>query len=295
MGLAVPRSIRAFKYLRTASEAEGLLGKAALTRYYVTMLAAHGLRATRHRLPRFMRYRVPEPRLSREVILRSRTGRFVLRRGTADGWVVGGGYEPHVHEFLASALRPGQVFVDVGAHIGRYTVMAGRLLGPGGVVIAVEPGPDNFDALLKNVRQNALANVIPIKAACWSSDGELQMIFSSPVTSFWHRVGPLTESRARVSARSLDTITHDLGLGAIDVIKIDTEGAGPEVLEGARTILSGSPAVQVLFEAIRPHELERSSRTLQELGFTVRRLGGDEYLATRQPAVYSRAPRRLAS
>ena len=274
------RLIQAWKYLRTALDAEGLRGKIVLARYYFAMLATHALRFMLRALPQSVRYRVREPRLSREVALKGETGRFLLRAGTADGWVVGRGYELGVREFLAAVLRPGQVFVDVGAHIGLYTVMAGRLLAPGGVVIAVEPSQDNFEALLKNVQQNGLTNVIPINAACWSNDCELELIPSSTATGFWHRVGPITGHGTKISAKRLDTIFQDLGLGAIDVIKIDAEGASAKVVEGASMILRRFRSVQVLFEVERPGELEGSCRTLHGLGFTVRRLFGNQYLAT---------------
>jgi len=52
---------------------------------------------------------------------------------------VGGCFEPNETAFLASVLRPGMIFVDVGANIGLYTLLAAHLVAPGGTVVAVEP------------------------------------------------------------------------------------------------------------------------------------------------------------
>src|SRR5262245_30307870 len=75
-----------------------------------------------------------------------------LRRGAA--------VEPRTRALFARILRPGDTYLDVGAHVGLHTLVAGRLVGPGGRVIAVEPQPYNCAKVLTNWSINGMAHVI---------------------------------------------------------------------------------------------------------------------------------------
>ena len=76
-------------------------------------------------------------------------------------------YEPHIQKILC--VKPGDVFIDVGAHIGIYTVMMAKRVGKSGLVIAVEPSLSNFRVLCLNLMLNKVSNVvIPIRAAAYS-------------------------------------------------------------------------------------------------------------------------------
>jgi hypothetical protein len=82
--------------------------------------------------------------------------------------------EPGETDFLESRLRAGMTFLDLGAHIGYFSLVAGRLVGPRGLVLAFEPDPRNFELLLANVWRNGLANVVRFpwavgEASCFAS------------------------------------------------------------------------------------------------------------------------------
>lgn len=77
--------------------------------------------------------------------------------------------EPATSRVLLEWLRPGAVFFDVGAHYGYYSVLAGRAVGPGGAVVAFEPGRDTQDILRRNV--HAMANVHVENIAVGDTDG----------------------------------------------------------------------------------------------------------------------------
>jgi hypothetical protein len=72
-------------------------------------------------------------------------------------------YEREVFDKLFNVLRPGSVFIDVGAHIGRYSFPIAKLVGENGLVIAIEPDPLAFKALLMGVKLNNLRNVFSIE------------------------------------------------------------------------------------------------------------------------------------
>src|SRR4030042_2427827 len=89
-------------------------------------------------------------------------------------------YEPWETSIVKRELKPGHVFVDVGAHIGYYTVLASGLVGPGGHVHAFEPAPENYAVLLKNVA--SLINVTSYRMAASLRAGQADF-YLSPINS----------------------------------------------------------------------------------------------------------------
>ena len=85
-------------------------------------------------------------------------------------------FEAHEREFLNRFLRPGDVFVDVGANIGLFTLIAAERVGPGGKVLAFEPTAKTFGRLVDNVQLNKLSNVECFKLALSDSQGHLQLL-----------------------------------------------------------------------------------------------------------------------
>ncbi|HEX4679272.1 MAG TPA: FkbM family methyltransferase [Gaiellaceae bacterium] len=99
-------------------------------------------------------------------------------------------------------------FVDAGAHVGYYTVLAGRLLGPRGLVLAFEPNPRNYELLLANVWRNGLANVVCFPWALSDETGFTDLYLSAE-NSGDHRIYAREEGRPSVPVRTaaLDALT----------------------------------------------------------------------------------------
>jgi FkbM family methyltransferase len=163
-----------------------------------------------------------------------------------------GSYEPHVTREVLRTLRRGSVFVDVGASTGYFTVLAARVVGPEGEVVACEPGPQNQSVLLLNTVVNQLGNVRLVP--CAVSDGSAVLVY--------HRLGggngaiaafdgtPLGMGAGDlVQARRLDDILT--GVARVDLVKIDVEGAEGRVLAGASETLRRY-APTLLFEFSPP-------------------------------------------
>jgi FkbM family methyltransferase len=178
-----------------------------------------------------------------------------------------GEYEPHVTAELMSCLRPDDVFVDVGASLGYYTVLAGRLVGPTGRIVACEPGPQNQTVLSTNVWANRLDNVEVYQVAVSDQSG---FVLYSPATSngsifpFEGDVGSLTVF-ALVQTRPLDIVLK--GFERVNVIKVDVEGAEGLVFRGAALTLKKYRPV--LFFEFSPPALSSVSRmdAREVLGF----------------------------
>jgi FkbM family methyltransferase len=131
-------------------------------------------------------------------------------------------------------LKPklGDVVIDGGAHYGFYTMLASRLVGRGGLILAFEPSFRNYRRLLTNLRLNKIENVRTFNMALGDFDGEGKLYLSG-----YPREHSMVFQRSKyfepVKVRRLDNITDELGLNKVNLIKLDTEGAELKILKGA--------------------------------------------------------------
>jgi FkbM family methyltransferase len=151
----------------------------------------------------------------------------------------------------------GDVVIDVGAHVGRYTIHASKLVGMDGKVIAIEAHPSNFKLLKRNLQLNKSDNnVMALNYAAYSEDkSDLRLFLAgedrgNTIFNTIMESRDATEKFVNVTALKLDTIVHhaDVAPHEINWIKIDVEGAEYEVLRGAQNILSDSKDISVLVE-----------------------------------------------
>jgi FkbM family methyltransferase len=135
---------------------------------------------------------------------------------------------------LKERMRPGFVFVDVGANVGAYALAVAAMAGPGARILAIEPQPDIFERLTFNARQAACPTVKAIACAIGDADGMVTLFVSTNNRgeSSVKTVRGLGEgSSLRVPARTLHGLLRDEGITAIDAAKLDTEGAEDLILE----------------------------------------------------------------
>jgi FkbM family methyltransferase len=160
--------------------------------------------------------------------------------GANPGYALGTS-EPHIQDVLARLLRPGAVFWDVGANVGFFTVIAARLVGEAGHVVAVEPVPENLDALAHNVALNRLQNVTVIPRAAAVDDRQRCMEQAGEPT--WARVvaddapRPADHPLLAVQAIRLDDVASSFAVPEPDVVKIDVEGLECSVVHGMAALL----------------------------------------------------------
>jgi FkbM family methyltransferase len=163
---------------------------------------------------------------------------------------VAGTYETETQEVLVEHVRRGDVVFDIGANAGYFTLLASRLVGPEGRVVAFEPLPRALELLRRHVELNAVENVQVVDAAVSSRDGEA--LFRDDSLT----MGRLTDDGdIRVRLVALDGLCAAGELPVPDVLKIDVEGAELDVLEGARTLLAERhPALLVSTHGRASHE-----------------------------------------
>jgi FkbM family methyltransferase len=139
-------------------------------------------------------------------------------------------------------IRKGEIFVDVGANIGKYAIPAS---GIAKLVLAIEACPETFSYLEKNIAINGLENVIPINCAAWNEDTLIQLYFGD-VSGQSSVKFPVTKRSVTVRAEKLNTTLTRLGIERVNWIKIDVEGAELEVLEGTKeTLMRYRPKIVV--------------------------------------------------
>jgi hypothetical protein len=97
-----------------------------------------------------------------------------------------GAWEPEVLGILKTVLIEGSVFVDVGAHVGYYSLQAAKVVGPSGSIIGVEPNPPIAAKLRHNVKLNGFTNIKVFEAACTDSAKRVRF-FPSAEESSWKR------------------------------------------------------------------------------------------------------------
>jgi len=154
--------------------------------------------------------------------------------------------DPSFEKWMWNLLKPkeGDVFVDVGAHVGKYTCAVARMVGEKGVVVAVEPSPANYITLLKNIQSNNLRNVKVFRVAAYDKDCKLQL-FRGNTAGHNSVKKDMGLGSIEVSAKKLDSIL--LGdFKRVDWVKIDVEHAEYEVLKGmTRTLTRFRPKLIV--------------------------------------------------
>jgi FkbM family methyltransferase len=182
-----------------------------------------------------------------------------------------GSFEPNEFAFLDKVLKPGMVFLDVGANDGYYTLFAAQRVGPGGRVLAFEPSTRERVNLKRNVARNKMGNVTVIPAALGASSGTADLQLAQGVHAGHNTLGHFAndgvqpESVEQVDVRTLDGVARELGLTRIDAMKIDVEGAEASVIAGAREVLAGARPLIVL---------EISDKALRGQGSDAQRLIG---------------------
>lgn len=146
--------------------------------------------------------------------------------------------------FVLHAIRSGELFVDVGANIGAYTVLAASI--PGTRCAAFEPAPETFERLTENIRLNDFGSRVQAnQLAVGVEDGEL--VFTKGLDSVNHVVGPDDDAKERIAVpvKRLDTVLRDENPV---VMKIDVEGYEMLVLQGAEGILKKTSLLAVVLE-----------------------------------------------
>jgi FkbM family methyltransferase len=175
--------------------------------------------------------------------------------------IVRDAYEQSEVGFARSVVGPGDTAIDVGAHIGFYTIQLAEAVGPSGRVHAFEPVAHNADLLKLSIRENAFQDRVTLHhAAVANSGGEATLHYSR---DRFNTGGGFLSSDVQpglLSARVPILRLDDCGIqGRVRLLKVDVEGAEPFVIAGAAQLLARERPTVVC--EVHPEQLARVSRS----------------------------------
>lgn len=189
-------------------------------------------------------------------------------------WIVGsanhgcwlGSYEAEQTARFTSLLESGDVVYDLGAHVGWYTLIASRRVGPSGRVHSFEPLPENLTYLHRHLEMNGCENVSVHRVAVSDASGEAS--FSTADGRFQGRLTDGPESDLTVETVRLNDLVASGRVPPPDLVKIDVEGAETAVLRGAESVLR-SAAPTLMISTHGAGEREASLELLRAYGYGV--------------------------
>ena len=189
--------------------------------------------------------------------------RLLVNPASVEGGVIEQGtYEPLMTATLRHYLRPGSCFVDLGAHVGYFSLIASRLVGSEGSVVAVEPQSRLQAVLQQNVQENECFNVRLVRAIVAAKAGTERLHLASSLntgSSSLFRGTRYWQPTETIRSLTLADLLAKCGLRNVDLMKVDIEGAEYDVLMQAEDVLRAG-LIRVL--AVDIHESVLARRGL---------------------------------
>lgn len=185
------------------------------------------------------------------------------------------GYERETTRLFETLLQEGMTVVDIGAHVGYYTLLAARRVGSRGRVYAFEPELLNYETLRENVRISGYRNVVTMRKAVSNRSGAAKLYLEDNMShSLYLPQG--TRRSIEVETITLDDFFRNLGWPDVHVIKMDIEGAEGTAIEGSAQLIQKCRDVRLIVEFF-PARLGNAGtepgsflRRLKALGFELR-------------------------
>ncbi|MGH6845639.1 MAG: FkbM family methyltransferase [Methylocella sp.] len=155
-------------------------------------------------------------------------------------------FEPVTQTLIERSLRPGMVFVDVGANVGYFSVLADRIVGPDGLVHAFEPSPPTLPMLRRNLARHGVRHVEVHEFALGETNGLREFNHTIDQLNDGFVPGPYAPviRTERIVQKRLDDVLQ----GKVDFVKMDIQGTEIEVLRGMERIIRENEQISFLVE-----------------------------------------------
>ncbi len=206
--------------------------------------------------------------------------KFIVEPGIGVSFALG--LDSLHYNFLSKKIQKGDIIFDIGANRGQTALVLASLTGSSGKVLAFEPVPREFKSLKKNIEINNIKNIIPQQIALSEKQGTATFLYNSLKPT----MGKLENVEAdyhvedttsiTVNTNSIDNFIHTQKI-IPKIIKIDVEGAGRVVLNGAHQTIS-KYAPSFFIELHGPEEQIGVQKKLLEKGYTIETLSGKKII-----------------
>jgi FkbM family methyltransferase len=171
-------------------------------------------------------------------------------------------WEPYESSLVQQYLQPGDVFLDAGANIGYFTVLAAACVGERGHVYAFEPEPRNFRLLQDNVELNGFSSAVSCMQVALTAESGVGQLYLHPENLGDHQLFSNGEDRQSVAVELLAGVdVFSNGDVRLDLVKIDTQGAEQAVVQGLLPLLRESGATLKMLIELTPFSLRQAGTT----------------------------------
>lgn len=188
-----------------------------------------------------------------------------------------GAYSPLVVNAMKRHLRPGDVFIDIGANTGYLSAVGAGLVGPQGQVHSFEPVPSYFEKVRRLAELNSRFQIHPVAAAAGNAPGSATIYITRASGQHTLVAGYKTElevmATADIPITRLDSYIQARGIARVAAIKIDAEGFELPVLEGMRGYWETTGDRPAIICEIAPRAYALIGRSLGELKALISRYG----------------------
>lgn len=198
-------------------------------------------------------------------------------------------YESDYTSIMLKVLKPADTFIDIGANIGYFSMLASSLVSESGRVISLEPEKENFNYLVRNIELNQFKNITALNIAAGNIKKEVDL-FIDPLNDGGHSLSGITPETiqqigskevvtSRVQMDTLDSLLATETISNIKIIKIDTEGWEFNTILGAVSVIKKYSPPFILAEVNRSG-LRRAGASERYLRLLMNELGYSAYMAT---------------
>lgn len=208
--------------------------------------------------------------VSPDVILTRFEG-FILSlpardHGMVASYVFSDNIEQGFRLLFRQKVREGMTVIDVGAHIGIYTLISSSLVGPHGLVFSFEPTPSSYELLQANVGRTAFRHVVSLFPRAVTDRHGAHVSFALSADSSRNNSIFFDAADGQLEFIEVETVTLDQAIPTgqrVDVVKIDAEGAEPAVVRGMRRILEQNQDI-LLFMEYAPEHIRRAGESVED-------------------------------
>ena len=215
-------------------------------------------------------------------------GHRLKRYRCHQAWMALGLYEPHVTKFILNTLSPGDVFYDIGANAGYFTLAGAKAVGPSGQVVAFEPVSFNAAAINEQIHLNAMENYCRVEALAVANHTGTGVLAIPERNANSHLEQPGTTYVSQTNAQKVQVRTIALddyhqNASHPKLIKMDIEGAEVAALEGAGKMLCHANA-PIMMVSVHSAELNtRVEEILRDAHYQIVHLKGFTQMILARP------------